>query len=116
MYCVFRIRMEEYIPGLGYQDDGCIYSLNKIALVAEAERRTHVFAQGGEKVKANSMEIVIVHESFLANLRFTPVLSTTNGKHPADQGTLAESNDSFKYQRLHARREQDKANGISRSL
>jgi hypothetical protein len=97
MYCVYRIKIEEYRPGFGWADDGCIYSLDKVKLEEEAQRRVMTTHHDHERVRSGKMEIVIVHETFLRDLKTTPVLSTLEGTHPADEGTLLEHKDTFKY-------------------
>lgn len=97
MYCVYRIKVEEYVPGYGWKDDGSIYSLDKHGLESEAARRKVTSYRDHEQVKIGRTEIVKVNESILGELRKTPVLSTRHGVHPADEGTLAEHKETFRY-------------------
>ena len=91
MYCVYRIRIEEYWPGSGWTDDGCIYSADKVKLEREARRRLAQCRYDTGKFRAGKVEIVLVHETFLHELKTNPVLSTLVGPHPADKGALAAS-------------------------
>lgn len=109
MYCVFRIKLEEYVPGQGWVDDGAIYSIDQIKLKNEVERRLTSCYFSQERVQAGKQEIVRVHETFLRDLKTTPVLSTIKGLHPADQGTLEEYKTAFP----HLKR-QDKTSSLSR--
>ena len=80
--------MKEYIPGMGWVDDGYIYSAQQFSVEAERERRRLSCYQESGNVHGSKAEIVVVHETFLRDLKTTPVLSTVKGKHPADQGLL----------------------------
>jgi hypothetical protein len=96
MFCVFRIRMSEYKPGTGWIDDGYIYGVDRSAVERERQRRLTTCYHEAEKAEGSSAEIVIVHESFLRDLKITPVLSTIRGSHPADQGTLQNYKETIK--------------------
>lgn len=88
MYACYRVKMEEHIPGFGWKDDGFIYCLDQHPLQKEVERRNlHAFSDG-MNVKSSKPEIVIIHKSFLEDLKRTPVLASLQGTHPADQGPL----------------------------
>lgn len=90
MYCVYRIFLEEHVPGKGWCDDGYIYSTDKIKLQQEAERRATACFHDKERVRYGGAKIVVVHETFLRDLKITPVLSTVQGIHPADFGLMYE--------------------------
>jgi hypothetical protein len=90
MYAVYRIEIEEYSPGIGWIDDGCIYSTDKIKAEREAQRRLLTCNCNQERSRASQAKIVVVHETFLRDLKTTPVLSTIKGLHPADRGLLKE--------------------------
>lgn len=90
MYAVYRVCMKEYIPGVGWIDDGCIYSTQEHVVEQERDRRKNLFYQESGNAHGSIAEIVIVHESFLRDLHIHPILSTMKGPHPADQGLLSE--------------------------
>lgn len=92
MYCTYRVEIQEYRPGQGWVDDGCLYSTDKLKLNAEVNRRITTCYCEQEKVRASDSKIVVVHETFLRDLKRTPVLSTMYGHHPADLGELADYN------------------------
>jgi hypothetical protein len=92
MYCVYRIFIEEYFPGRGWCDDGYIYGTDRLKVQKEAERRVMLCYNGQERTRAGEPKIVVVHETFLRDLKRTPVLSTIKGLHPADMGFLSDYN------------------------
>jgi hypothetical protein len=97
MYAVYRIQIEEYQPGFGWIDDGCVYSTDQIKLKNEVERRLTSCYHNQERVRAGTSQIVVVHETFLRDLKTTPVLSTMKGFHPADLGLLKDYKEKVKH-------------------
>jgi hypothetical protein len=90
MYCVYRILVEEYVPGKGWCDDGYLYSTDKAMLQSEAWCRVTAWRHDRERFRCGDAKIVVVHETFLRDLKITPVLSTIQGTHPADFGLMRE--------------------------
>lgn len=111
MFAAYRVQIEEYVPGQGWVDDGYLYSPDQIKLKAEVERRLTSCYFNQERVRASEEKIVIVHETFLRDLKTTPVLSTIKGLHPADQGTLEEHKKTFKAPKVS--KYQGRSNGLS---
>ena len=115
MYCVYRVCMKEYLPGVGWIDDGCIYSTQQYLVEKERERRIAMAGyQEAGNYHGSKAEIVVVHETFLSSLKTTPVLSTMKGTHPADQGLLSDKKAEIK--KIPARRPVRNTNVLSAVL
>lgn len=112
MFAVYRIQIEEYQPGFGWVDDGYLYSTDQIKLKTEVERRLTSCYFNQERVRAGSSQIVVVHETFLRDLKTTPVLSTVKGMHPADLGPLKEYKEKVKHNRVPAAQFQHLSNTL----
>ena len=90
MFAVYRIKLEEYRSGGNWLDDGCLYGTQLHMVEREAERRKMVAGLDHDTIRASKPEIVVVHETFLRDLKTTPVMSSLKGTHPADMGLLQE--------------------------
>lgn len=95
MFAVYRVKVEEYIPGQGWAGDGFLYSPDKVRLEAEVERRLLSCGFNQQRARAGEPEIVKVHPTFLNELKKSSVIATAWDIHPADQGTLQDHKKTF---------------------